>query len=83
MSHNVPPEGLPAFPKAVRSRPKTPRPGGGLRVRWKDSDGQILEWDYQHGAVELYDKRGNHRGEFDPDTGAQLSPADPSRKIEP
>ncbi|MQT72046.1 toxin, partial [Pseudomonas sp. FSL R10-0071] len=39
--------------------PKLHRP---RLLRWKVSDGRILEWDYQHGAVEMYDKRGNHLG---------------------
>src|SRR5690348_15791985 len=57
-----PPRTLRAFPDAQRAKPKTPRPGGGLRCRWKDSARQIYEWDYQHGRVELY-AQGNHLGE--------------------
>lgn len=80
-----PPQGgLPGFPDAQHSRPKTPdQGGGGLRKRWKASQGNILEWDSQHGTVEKYDKRGRHLGEFDPRTGAQTKLADPSRKVEP
>jgi hypothetical protein len=53
----------------VRVRPKTPvKGGGGLRKRWKDAEGNIYEWDSQHGRLEKYDKRGRHLGEFDPDT---------------
>jgi len=37
----------------------------------------------QHGRLEKYDKRGRHQGEFNPDTGKQTKPADPSRMIEP
>lgn len=77
-----PPKELPAYPAAKRARPKTPRPGGGLRARWKDDDGCIYEWDYQHGTVERYDSRGRHIGEFDHRTGAQLKPAS-SRRMEP
>lgn len=43
------------------------------RMRWIDKDGSILEWDYQHGEVEKYDKTGKkHQGAFDPNTGEQL-----------
>ena len=72
-----PPQNLPAFPDAVRVRRKN------NRVRWQDSDGNIYEWDYQHGRVEKYDRRGRHLGEFDPNTGEQTKPADPSRRTEP
>jgi len=54
-----------------------------MRKRWKDSDGTIYEWDYQHGAVEKYDKRGMHQGEFDPDTGEKLKEASPNRRVDP
>ena len=51
--------------------------GGGCRT------GIIYEWDSQHGTVEIYDRSGrNHLGEFDPETGEQTKPADPSRKVE-
>jgi len=64
------PKGLKAFPAAERVRPKTGR------HRWFDFQaGYIYEWDYQHGRVERYDKRGWHLGEFDPDTGAMTKPA--------
>jgi hypothetical protein len=55
----------------------------GKRARWKDSKGGIYEWDYQHGAVEVYDSQGRHLGQFDPDTGAQQKPADPTRRVDP
>lgn len=77
------PRSLPAFPNAKKATSKTLFPGGGLRKRWKDDDGAIYEWDYAHGAVEKYDSRGHHQGEFDPDDGRQLKPASPSRRIEP
>jgi len=78
------PRSLKAFPKAVRARPKTPvQGGGGLRPRWKDPKGAIYEWDSQHGAVEKYTSNGKHLGEFDPETGSQTKPADPTRKVEP
>ncbi|WP_256989347.1 colicin E3/pyocin S6 family cytotoxin [Rhodococcus sp. 05-2254-6] len=40
----------------------------------------MYEWDSQHGAVEKYSKNGKHLGEFDPNTGAQTKPPDPTRK---
>lgn len=78
------PKNLTAFPEATWAKGKTQVQGGGkLRPRWKDPKGNIYEWDYQHGTVEVYNKRGAHRGEFDPETGAQTKPADPTRKVEP
>lgn len=68
----------------TRAKPKTPvQGGGGLRNRWKDKEGNIYEWDSQHGTLEKYNKRGGHLGEFDPRTGDQLKPPDPTRTIEP
>jgi hypothetical protein len=78
------PTALPAFLDAVKAKKKTAVQGGGkLRPRWKDSDGNIYEWDFQHGAVEKYNKRGKHLGEFDHITGEQTKAADSTRKIEP
>jgi hypothetical protein len=44
--------------------------------------GFYYEWDYQHGRVERYDRRGWHLGEFDPETGAMTKPANPQQAIE-
>ncbi|MGI9004027.1 MAG: colicin E3/pyocin S6 family cytotoxin [Pseudonocardia sp.] len=78
------PKNLPAFPDAQRVKPKTPvQGGGGLRPRWKDPEGKIYEWDRQHGAVEVYNKKGRHVGEFDPNTGEQTKPANPRRRVDP
>jgi hypothetical protein len=74
---------LPAFPHAQRVRGKTVMPGGGLRQRWKSRSGTIYEWDCQQGRVEVYDRRGRHVGEFDPDTGARTRPANSQYKVEP
>jgi len=75
---------LQAFPDAKQARPKTAvQGGGGLRRRWIDGRGNIFEWDSRHGAVEMYDKTGRHLGEFDPNTGAQLKPSNPSYRVEP
>ena len=81
---NVPaPTLLHAFPDARRVRGKTPKPGGGLRQRWKSRSGVIYEWDYLHGRVEAYDRLGRHLGEFDPETGARTKSANPDYRIEP
>lgn len=82
-SYVTPPQTLPGFPKANRATPKTPMGGGKKRKRWINDDGDILEWDYQHGKIERYNKRGKHKGEFDPDTGDQTKPADPTRTVTP
>jgi len=75
---------LRGFPDAYRVRPKTPRgDSGGLRKGWEDPQGRIYEWDYQHGAVEVYDARGRHVGEFHPVSGEQLKGPDPSHHVEP
>lgn len=85
--YHVAPKGnppLPAFPDAQKAKKKTPVKGGGtLRSRWKDNSGKIYEWDSQHGTVEMYDRTGRkHLGEFDPVTGEQTKPADPTRSVE-
>ncbi|MGQ4618115.1 colicin E3/pyocin S6 family cytotoxin [Nocardia sp. R7R-8] len=68
------PNNLPAFPKAKRSKSL------GRRRSWVDDEGNIYEWDYQHGAVEKYSRNGRHLGEYDPNTGEQTKPPDRSRK---
>lgn len=73
-SYHLPPSELPAFPDAVRVRNK------GNRQRW-ESKKRIYEWDYQHGAVEVYDKQGRHLGEFDAETGEQTGSPKPERRI--
>ncbi len=75
---------LPGFPTAERVRGKNPRQGSGNkpRARWKLPDGKILEWDYRHGSVEMWNKQmTKHLGEFDPETATKLKPADPGREI--
>jgi hypothetical protein len=78
-----PPRTLKAFPRARRADRKTWMSGGRKRFRWKDDKGAIYEWDSQHGRVEVYNKRGAHQGEFDPNTSAQTKPADPTRRVDP
>jgi hypothetical protein len=82
--HPTPKGVLPAFPDLVRGRSKTPvQGGGGLRPRWHDRSGNIYEWDRQHGAIEKYNKRGKHLGEFNHITGKQTKKADKTREVEP
>lgn len=80
-----PPDSLPGVPDVKPAKPKTPKQGAksGKRKRWKDSDGNIYEWDYQHGDVEKYDKRGKHKGSIDPKSGEQTKPPVKGRKVEP
>lgn len=80
--HYVPPKELPGCFGAERVRPKTPF-AGGLRARWKAADGTIYEWDYLHGRVEKYDKRGNHQGEYDASTGSQITEPDSNKRVTP
>lgn len=74
VSYIPPPKTLPGFPNAQRVKSKN------QRARWKDSNGDILEWDYQEGHVEVYNKRGTvHKGAYDPDTGEQIKPGESGR----
>ena len=78
------PKDIPGIPGAERVKEKTPvKNGGGLRKRWKDNDGNIYEWDSQHGKLEKYDKHGKHLGSVDPNTGEQIKPPKKGRKVEP
>ena len=78
------PKSLAGFPGLFPVKWKTPmRGGGGMRRRWKDERGNIYEWDYRHGTVEMYDPRGRHLGEFDPVNGQKLKAAQPGRRVEP
>ena len=54
----------------------------GFRRRWTDEDGIIYEWDSRHSELEGYDKRGHHLGAFDAETGLQIKPSVPGRRIE-
>jgi RHS repeat-associated protein len=76
LPYTPPPKVLPGFPEAKRVKQKTGR------ARWVDSNGDILEWDSMHAEVEKYDKKGNHKGSFDPETGEQLKPRVPGRETE-
>jgi hypothetical protein len=82
MAYIPPPGNLPGISGAERVRPKT-WVSGRKRPRWIDTDGNIYEWDLQHGRLERYDRRGNHTGEFDHTTGRQISDPVPGRRVEP
>ncbi|WLG96787.1 colicin E3/pyocin S6 family cytotoxin [Pseudomonas sp. FP198] len=82
-SYHPAPKLLAAFPDARHVRFKSRVQGGGSsRRRWKDKKGRIYEWDSENGRVELYNKQGEHLGEYNADTGAQTKPAKPGRKVE-
>ncbi|VEJ21503.1 Colicin-E3 [Neisseria animaloris] len=85
LAHVPAPSSLPGFPTAAKVKAKTPvQGGGGLRKRWKLPSGCILEWDSQHGEVEMYDKTGKkHLGAFDPKTGEQIKGPIKGRKVKP
>ncbi|AZI24059.1 RHS repeat-associated core domain-containing protein [Pedobacter sp. G11] len=72
VSYTPAPKELKGFPTAKRA----PNKG---RARWKTSDGKILEWDSQHGDVEVYDKQGKHLGSASPETGQMTKDAVPGR----
>ena len=76
------PEPLVGFPGAVRVKSKGRTGAGKQRARWQLPNGDIAEWDTQHGEIEVYDKRGKHKGVADPKTGERIKPAVPGRKIE-
>jgi len=47
-------------------------------------DGTIIERDYLHDTVEVYDASGRrHLGDFDPWDARQIGSADPTRHVEP
>jgi hypothetical protein len=75
------PETLPAFPDVTRVKSKSSVQGGGKkRARWVDRKGRIYEWDSKSGAVEKYDKLGEHLGEFNHLTGERTKDAKPGRR---
>lgn len=51
--------------------------------RWRSPSGdRLYEWDPLHGHVEVYDRRGFHRGVADPVTGAIVKAAIRGRRID-
>jgi hypothetical protein len=56
---------------------------GRVPARWRSYDGQRLyEWDQLHGEVEVYDRRGRHRGVADARSGEVIKPAVHGRRID-
>jgi hypothetical protein len=49
--------------------------------RFRGADGRILTWDTLHGEIEVFDKRGRHRGTIDPVTGEDRKFARKGRTI--
>jgi hypothetical protein len=78
--HNVTAEYVPPPPKKILPGFPNARYIGvrGGRATWQDGK-YILQWDYQHGAIEMYNKQRQHLGEFDYQTGEQTKPAVPGR----
>lgn len=76
-SYTPPPkDGFPGFPDAERVKPKGGRP------RWRLPDGDIIEWDGQHGELERYNPRGKHIGVWNPQ-GEMIKDPVPGRRIDP
>ena len=73
-SYTPPPKDLPDG--AERLKPKGGRP------RYRLPDGDIIEWDGQHGEWEKYNPRGKHTGVLSPD-GELIKDPVPGRRIEP
>jgi RHS repeat-associated protein len=73
-SYTPPPKDLPD--DAERLKPKGGRP------RYRLPDGDIIEWDGQHGEWERYNPRGKHTGVLSPD-GELIKDPVPGRRIEP
>jgi len=46
-------------------------------------DGDIGEWDGQHGDLERYNPRGKHKGSWNPEDGKQTKPRVKGRTIDP
>ncbi|MDH5382477.1 MAG: colicin E3/pyocin S6 family cytotoxin [Cyclobacteriaceae bacterium] len=77
-SHDTPPpKDLPGFPDAEVVKRKN------QRKRWELPNGDILEWDRNHGGeLERYNPRGKHIGVWSPE-GEQIKDPVPGRRIEP
>jgi hypothetical protein len=59
---------------------RVPRRG---EQRWRNSDGsRYYTWDPLHREIEVFDRRGNHRGAADPVTGELIKPPVKGRTID-
>ena len=52
------------------------------RGKTKTDGKNHYEWDNTHGDIEVYNKRGEHQGTMDPNTGEMTKPAVPGRRID-
>jgi len=68
------PDFLPAFPNAVRVRPREGR------IRWRDRDGSLFEWESRDGALQAFGAHGWHLGEYDHVHGGNLKLAEAGRR---
>jgi RHS repeat-associated protein len=68
-------ETLPGFEDSERLKHRK-----GARPSWDLGKGWHGEWDFQHGEIEVYNKRGEHQGAYDPKTGKKLKDAISKRK---
>jgi hypothetical protein len=51
--------------------------------RWRSKDGtKLYTWDWTHGDIEVFSKRGRHLGSLDAITGELIKDAVPGRKID-
>lgn len=51
--------------------------------RWRRPDGSLLyTWDRLHEHVEVWDKRGHHRGAVDPVSGVFVKDPEKGRRID-
>lgn len=56
--------------------------GNGRKTSGQGSDRRYYEWDYTHGDIEVYDRRGRHLGSMNPSTGEMYKPPVPGRKVD-
>lgn len=51
--------------------------------RWRNRDGtRLYTWDYLHGEIEVFDRRGHHLGVIDAVSGVPIKPAVKGRTID-
>ncbi|CAF1069790.1 unnamed protein product [Adineta ricciae] len=50
------------------------------QIKSNDKVDKFYEWDHTHGDIEVYNKRGEHLGTMDGNTGAMIKPAVKGRK---
>ncbi|WP_071651682.1 MULTISPECIES: colicin E3/pyocin S6 family cytotoxin [Duganella] len=51
--------------------------------RWRSKDGtKLYTWDYTHGDIEVFNKRGRHLGSIDAINGKFIKDPVPGRRID-